>query len=315
MTTRGLFGRGIEMKTKKYVSSDVTILVGDAMESLQSIPSESINCCVTSPPYWGLRDYGIDGQIGLEATVAEYVATLVEVFREVRRVLRPEGTLWLNIGDSYNAYNGGAGAGSRLSRNQSSARPKLKTGFGLRSKSHKPKELLGIPWEVAFAIRNDGWYLRQDIIWHKPNPMPESVRDRCTKAHEYIFLFAKSARYYFQRIEEPATWAGKPRGGSTKRYEQNAAGCDKKVYDTRNKRSVWSVKPHSRNGNHFASYPPDLIAPCIEASCPVGGVVLDPFLGSGVTAEVAARLGRQCIGIELNDEYASYAIKQLEAMS
>lgn len=181
------------------------IHLGDALTVLRSMPDEFASCVVTSPPYWGLRDYGVSGQIGLERTPEDYVSKLVEVFREVKRVLADDGTLWLNLGDSYNAYNGGAGPGSKLSQTQSAQRPQLSTGYGLQDKTLKPKDLIGIPWRVAFALPADGWYLRADIIWHKPNPMPESVTDRPTKAHEYLFLLAKSQKYFYDRhaILEP----------------------------------------------------------------------------------------------------------------
>jgi len=180
---------------------------GHVLEILPTLPEKSVQCCVTSPPYWGLRDYGAEGQLGLERTPDEYVENMVQVFREVRRVLRDDGTLWLNLGDTYNAYNGGAGPGSTLSKNQTEQRPRLETGHGLQCKTLKPKDLVGIPWRVALALQADGWYLRQDIVWHKPNPMPESVRDRCTKAHEYIFLLSKSQRYFYdlEAVKESGT--------------------------------------------------------------------------------------------------------------
>lgn len=262
------------------MTNGVSILIGDALTHLRSLPDASVHCCVTSPPYYGLRDYGKAGQIGLEETPGAYVAKLVEVFREVQRVLRDDGTLWLNLGDSYNGT---------------------------------AKQLLGIPWRVAFALQGDGWLLRQDIIWHKPNPMPESVKDRCTKAHEYIFLMAKSKRYYFDQesIKEPAVYAGVPRGGSKNRYEQNNAGMDNKLYDTRNKRSVWSVLPKTYKGAHFAIFPEELIVPCIKAGCPSDGVVLDPFAGSGTTGQVARSLGRNAVLIELNEAYKPLIEKRL----
>ncbi len=232
------------------------------------LADQSIHCCVTSPPYFGLRDYGVKGQIGLEATPDEFVAAMVAVFREVWRVLRDDGTLWLNLGDSYNAYNGGAGPSSwEHQQRRDNARPQRSTGHALQTKTLKPKDLLGMPWRVAFALQADGWYLRSDIIWHKPNPMPESTRDRPTKAHEYLFLMTKRPRYFYdaKAIEEPATYAGCNRGGSTKRYEQNAAGMDNKQYDTRTKRTVWSVNCQPYKGAHFATFPPRLITPCIQA--------------------------------------------------
>lgn len=284
------------------------ILIGDAATQLATLDAGSVYCCVTSPPYFGLRDYGVDGQIGLESSVDAYVSRLVAVFREVRRVLRDDGTLWLNLGDSW----GGSGKGRNANgEHGAKCSDKQKTNAGaitgvISKSKEESKQLLGIPWRVAFALQSDGWILRQDIIWHKPNPMPESVKDRCVKSHEYMFLFAKQPRYYFETIKEPAAYAGQRRGGSKNRYEQNAAGCDSRIYDTRTKRSVWTVQPaKKRRGEvkHFATFPPDLITPCITASCPLGGTVLDPFAGSGTTARVANRFGRNAISIELNAKY------------
>ncbi|MBM0416270.1 DNA-methyltransferase [Aeromonas veronii] len=286
------------------------LIIGDCIDSLPRIPDGSVNCCVTSPPYFGLRDYGVDGQIGLEQTPEEYVAKMVEVFREVRRVLRDDGTLWLNIGDSY--ANGGRKTrdhDSKLPARHLSTRPD--DGDGV-----KPKDLIGIPWMLAFALRADGWYLRQEIIWHKPNPMPESVKDRCTKAHEQIFLLSKSPRYHFdnEAMQEPATT--EPRGsshsfsrktattpppGSPANFRENRDAVQ--YAGTRNRRSVWSVATRPYRGAHFATFPPELIEPCILAGCPAGGVVLDPFGGSGTTAGVAVAHGRKAIICELNPEY------------
>lgn len=290
----------------------IDIRTGDCLSVLQGMLDGSVSCCVTSPPYYGLRDYGVDGQIGLESSPQVFVERLVAVFREVRRVLRDDGTLWLNLGDSYAANRSyqvnSTKGGPKHGPGQSSGGKGSRVPDGL-----KPKDLIGIPWRVAFALQADGWYLRQDIIWHKPNPMPESVKDRCTKAHEYIFLLSKSSKYYFDHdaIKEPATYAGQMRGGSKNRYEQNAAGMDCKVYDTRNKRSVWTVKPQPFKGAHFATFPPDLIEPCILAGCPTDGVVLDPFGGSGTTAEVARKHGRNSILIELNPTYVEIARQRL----
>jgi DNA modification methylase len=300
------------------------LIHGDCLEVLRTLPAESVNCCVTSPPYWGLRDYGVDGQLGLEATPEEYVAKMVEVFREVRRVLRDDGTLWLNIGDTYNAYNGGAGPGSKLSKTQSDNRPALATGYGLQCKTLKPKDLVGIPWRLAFALQADGWWLRQDIIWHKPNPMPESVRDRCTKSHEYIFLLAKADRYYYdadaireeavctkmpgRNMTDTRTTYGASNGGNSGLVAlRNRLRDTGEPDETRNKRSVWTVTTKPYSGAHFATFPPDLIEPCILAGCPEGGTVLDPFLGSGTTAQVCYWNRRDCIGIELNAEYVKLA--------
>lgn len=265
-----------------------TIHEGDALSVLRTLPDASVHCCVTSPPYWGLRDYGHEGQMGLERTPEEYVAGMVAVFREVRRVLTDDGTLWLNLGDSYNAYNGGAGPGSKLSRTQTDQRPQLSTGYGLQCKTLKPKDLVGIPWRVAFALQADGWYLRQDIVWHKPSPMPESVQDRCTKAHEYVFLLSKSARYYYdiEAVKEQATYAGTEQNFSTP-YKHAGRGSGKRtsgnerigappvvMADTRNRRSVWTIATQPFPGAHFAVMPPDLVEPCIlagtseEGCCP-----------------------------------------------
>lgn len=263
------------------------IYQGDCLEGLKNIPSASIHTCVTSPPYFGLRDYGHAGQIGLEATPEEFISSMVQVFREVRRVLRDDGTLWLNLGDSY-ARTGGTDrkisstgkVGNTLKTLEMLPNRKQKAPSGL-----KDKDLVGIPWKVAFALQADGWYLRQDIIWHKPNHMPESVKDRCTKAHEYIFLLTKSPNYYFDAdvIKEPVV--GK-----------NETGL-------RNPRSVWTVATRPYKGAHFATFPPDLIRPCILAGAPEGGMVLDPFMGSGTTALVARDNGRFGVGCELNPEY------------
>lgn len=335
------------------------VIVGDCVETLQALPAASVHCCVTSPPYWGLRDYGHAGQIGLESSPDEYVSRLVAVFREVRRVLRPDGTLWVNLGDTY------ASAG---------AAPTI-----------KPKDLVGVPWRVAFALRADGWWLRQDIIWHKPNPMPSSVRDRCTTAHEYLFLLTKSDRYFFDgvAISETAKHAGARLGlGRSKKIRALAAGKKPSgnekpgsvafIPSRRNRRSVWTVTTKPYRGAHFATMPPDLVAPCLAAGCPerccgqcgapivrivsrervptrpgvdtkttgdaraegnrdprrhvtetttlgwrpscdcgpadvVAGTALDPFAGSGTTLAVAAGMGRNAIGCELNPDYVALA--------
>ncbi len=276
-----------------------------------------VQCCVTSPPYYGLRDYGHPGQIGLEKTPAEYVAALVEVFDGVRELLADDGVLWLNLGDSYAGYHG-----NKNSELPTSSTNGWTNGYNENKRSAgrpqdvglKPKDLIGIPWRVAFALQADGWYLRQDIIWHKPNPMPESVTDRCTKAHEYLFLLTKSERYYFDHvaIQEPETM--KPQNRLTPRkanpdakvhgmpeYRQQEGGTGGGM---RNRRSVWSVNTAPYGGAHFATFPPALIEPCILAGSRTGDVVLDPFMGSGTTAQVAQALGRQWIGCELNTEYA-----------
>jgi len=278
------------------------IIQGDARKL--DLPDGSMNMCVTSPPYWGLRDYGHEGQLGLESTPEQYVANMVEVFREVKRVLRDDGTLWLNIGDS---YAGGGGFAPNAPTNQA------------RAAGLKHKDLVGIPWMLAFALRADGWYLRQDIIWHKPNPMPESVTDRCTKAHEYLFLLSKSERYCYdsEAMQEQAT--GRDPGNKKHKYEEayvnskteehrTKAGLnDVNARKTRNRRSVWTVNTRPYRGAHFATFPPALIEPCILAGCPKGGTVLDPFGGSGTTAEVALKNGRNVVLNELNLEYIKLA--------
>lgn len=353
------------------------IITGDVQRTLPTLPDGSAQCCVTSPPYWGLRDYGtatweggdaecdhspekrggrfstpvsgkqasnvgsgtastrdcpcgarrIDAQLGLEPTPEEYVAKMVAVFREVRRVLRDDGTLWLNLGDSY-AGGGGYCPGAPSNQNGASLSARQDDGSGTKPKGQrtprgmKGKDLCGIPWAVAFALRADGWYLRQDIIWHKPNPMPESVTDRCTKAHEYIFLLSKSARYYFDAVavSEKACSDNMRdgfRGGDGTRYtngrsfdndaEAITGGGSVQGNGTRNRRSVWTVTTKPYPEAHFATFPPDLIEPCILAGCPVDGTVLDPFTGSGTTGEVAIRHGRNFIGCELNPEYVRLA--------
>lgn len=294
------------------------IIIGNAMTDLAKIPSESVHCCITSPPYLGLRDYGVDDQIGLEQNVEEYIEKLRIVFGEVFRILKPDGTLWLNIADSY------AGSGKNKDVN------------------YKPKDLIGIPWQLAFALRSDGWYLRQDIIWYKPNCMPESVRDRCTRSHEYLFLLSKSKRYYydFEAMKEPCVGfdQSSPRGsagtftpnsgrrkGNRKTFRgggkytrgqsfQNASaaandsiGNAENISLLRNRRDVWSVSTKGYKGAHLATFPSKLIEPCVLAGCPVGGVILDPFLGSGTTGEVALQHNRHFIGMELNPAYAKLA--------
>lgn len=324
---------------------DSIILIGDVLQKLKEIPDKYVNTCVTSPPYWGLRDYGTDGQIGLESTPEEYVNKMVQVFREVKRVLRDDGTLWLNLGDS---YSGGGRGGNR---------PEYRAPHSHNIHSYiipeglKQKDLVGIPWMVAFALRADEWYLRQDIIWHKPNPMPESVKDRCTKAHEYIFLLSKSQKYYYdyEAIKEPTENlkgnANTFRGGSycngnidnSELGKREVSGNSKPhktaitpgqtphtkalkrmngekdpEYIYRNKRSVWTVSTKPFPGSHFATFPPDLIEPCILAGSPRDGIVLDPFFGAGTTGIVSLKNGRNYIGIELNPEYAEMAENRIK---
>ena len=308
---------------------------GDALETLKQMEDESINCCVTSPPYWGLRDYGVEGQLGLEPTPEEYVAKMVEVFREVKRVLRKDGTLWLNLGDSYAGSWGNyapTGQGGQRPKNTERWQREAYEGkadwrppTSNKLEGLKPKDLVGIPWRVAFALQADGWWLRSDIIWAKPNPMPESVTDRPTKAHEYIFLLSKSKRYFYDAdsIREPlseqrAKQAGKlvdPGNDVKKRKKQiehdkkrgSGGHFDEHKWRMnplgRNKRSVWTVATKPFPEVHFATFPPELPEICIKAGCPKGGTVLDPFAGAGTTLFVAEQLWRNSIGIELNPEY------------
>jgi DNA modification methylase len=311
------------------------VIVGDCVKGLQTLEAGSVHTCVTSPPYFGLRDYKMDGQIGLEDTPEAYVARLVEVFREVRRVLRDDGTLWLNLGDSYGASGGDifTGFNARYSNTGIDGGKQAaiaESAKGARSKARetglRPKNLLGIPWRVAFALQADGWYLRQDIIWHKPNPMPESVKDRCTKAHEYVFLLSKSARYYFdaEAIKEPVSddmlrrgKAGHTRGqGKVDESRRDATTVRPTLIagTTRNRRSIWTVTTKPYKGAHFATFPPDLIEPCILAGAPVGGVVLDPFGGSGTTAGVALKHGRNAILCELNPDYDALIDQRVDSI-
>ena len=272
------------------------ILIGDALEILRTLEAKSVQTCVTSPPYWGLRDYGVGGQLGLEKTPQEFVGNLVSVFREVRRVLKDDGTLWLNLGDSWwNNYGGGSST-----MTTGNAEAVMARGRCNRPKHSylKIKDLIGIPWLVAFALQKDGWYLRQEIIWHKPNACPESVFDRCTKAHETIFLLSKSSKYYFdaKAIAEPAvSTANKPDDQKT----------------LRNKRSVWTVPVGRLKEAHFATFPLQLIEPCVLAGCPEDGVILDPFGGAGTTAIVANQHKRNAILCEINPEYVEIARKRL----
>jgi DNA modification methylase len=292
---------------------------GDCRETMRRWASEGVKVqtCVTSPPYFGLRDYGHDGQIGLEDTPDEYIEAMVEVFSCVKNILADDGTLWLNIGDSYAGNNSQASNNGRAGFGNARERVVNRTGEGL-----KTKDLIGIPWMLAFALRADGWYLRQDIIWHKPNPMPESVTDRCTKAHEYIFLMSKSPKYYYdnETIKEQVKQDYGTRDRANGKYHNEGSGLQphtglEKSYETANKRSVWTVTTKPYEGAHFAVFPTDLIEPCILAGAPVGGVVLDPFMGSGTTAQVAQSLGRQYLGCELNPEYAPLQKKRLAQQS
>lgn len=271
------------------------IYQGNCLEVLKTFEDNCINCCITSPPYYGLRDYGVDGQIGNKDTPEDYVNNLVEIFDEVKRVLREDGALWLNLGDGW--------ANKRIGE-------------------IKQKDLIGIPWMVAFALRESGWYLRQDIIWSKGNPMPESVKDRCTKSHEYIFLLSKNRKYYYnyQAIKEPAVTKPTLRDKNKEGYQADYAKGDRfskgeRIYGAdgmRNKRDVWNVNTKPCKEAHFATYPDTLIEPCVLAGCPEGGIVLDPFMGAGTTGMVARKYGRDYIGIELNAEYVDMANKRIE---
>jgi DNA modification methylase len=274
------------------------IYQGNVLDRIKDLEENSVQCVVTSPPYWGLRDYGTDDQLGLEETPEEYVENMVKVFREVKRVLKNDGTLWLNLGDS---YNNTISTGNRT------------WGLGL-----KAKDLVGIPWRVAFALQQDGWYLRQDIIWHKPNPMPESVKDRCTKAHEYIFLLSKSPQYYYDKdaiAEKTLTLDNSIRDRSNDKLNNTPgrtkmSGLKTNNYETRNKRSVWKIQTKPYKEAHFAVFPERLPELCIKAGSKEGDIVLDPFFGSGTTGWVAQRLGRKWLGIEVNQEYIKIANKR-----
>src|SRR5690348_8972468 len=322
----------------------LTILQGDWIERLRGLPDKIVQCCVTSPPYWGLRDYGVEGQLGLEKTPEEYVSKLAAGFREVRRVLRDDGTLWLNIGDSYFGDSPARKASSEGFSKTWNPADSAGNGGTRRSAARigdmKPKDLVGIPWQVALALRADGWYLRSDIIWHKPNPMPESVTDRPTKAHEYIFLLTKQAKYFYdaETIKEEVTHRRKANGPNSRMIVERANGREDSkpnpsrsnipgvtpksapagsgikanesfheavsdLVSDRNKRSVWTVATSPYKQAHFATFPPDLIKPCILAGSRPGDTILDPFGGSGTTGQVALELGRKAILIELNPEY------------
>jgi DNA modification methylase len=293
-------------------------LFGDCRQSMKALAAQGtkVQMCVTSPPYFGLRDYGVDGQLGLEKTPAEYVAALVEVFEGVRELLADDGVLWLNLGDSYNGYMANQ-RGTGLETKRQQARKYIAPGSGLRTDTMKNKDLMGMPWRVAFALQERGWYLRQDIIWHKPNPMPESVTDRCTKAHEYLFLLSKSERYYFDAVamREDAVKGSAGSSftkGKTAEHQLNRSSKTERVEDgKRNRRSVWTVATKPYKGAHFATFPPELITPCILAGSRPGDVVLDPFMGSGTTAQVAQSLGRNWLGCELNPEYAPLQLARL----
>lgn len=295
-----------------FTYGGLTLYHGDALAVLRELPAESAHCCVTSPPYWGLRDYGVNGQIGLEGTPEEYVDRLVEIFREVRRVLRDDGTLWLNLGDSYANTSAGAGGLGKQWSNHGTVQMR-----GIMKdipRGLKPKDLVGVPWRVAFALQADGWYLRSDIIWAKPNPMPESVTDRPTKAHEYLFLLAKSDQYYYDAdaiTEVAITEVNAPFAGrqGTSEYHARSGGIG--TNGVRNRRSVWTVATRPFPDAHFATFPPKLIEPCILAGSPVDGVVLDPFAGAATTLVTAYQHGRRAIGIELSRDYCDMGARRI----
>jgi len=315
-----------------------TIVCGDALTVLRELPNACMCMCVTSPPYWGLRDYKVDGQIGLEKTPEEYVDKMVQVFREVRRVLRDDGTLWLNLGDSYVSAKGRYSSSAQTLSGKHRGEPIENNRPDLRGHPLlKDKDLAGIPWRVAFALQADGWYLRQDIIWHKPNPMPESIRDRCTKAHEYVFLLSKRPYYYFdwEALAEEASYDGRQdtkMKGSVKYANahcylpngQNGHGAHSRGHERwplvaedgtklRRRRSVWTIAPRPYKGAHFATFPEELVELCIKAgSRALLGIVLDPFIGSGTTAVAALRLKRRFFGIELNPAYVELANHRIE---
>jgi len=283
-----------------------------------------VQTCITSPPYFGLRDYGHSGQIGLEETVDDYVAAIVEVFKHVKKLLADDGTLWLNLGDSYYNYRPGKGQSlvKQTVANTNQDLPQACARRGNKQAGLKEKDLIGIPWRVAFALQADGWYLRQDIIWNKPNPMPESVRDRCTKNHEYIFLLTKKPKYYFdnEAIKEPVKEDWGTRDRSEGKYHNEGSGLQphsglEKSYDMANKRSVWTVTTKPFAGAHFAVYPPELIEPCVLAGSRPHDIVLDPFMGSGTTGMVAQRLNRQYLGCELNTDYKKLQDERLKQPS
>ena len=306
-----------------------TILCGDSLNVLKALPESSVHCCVTSPPYYGLRDYGMDAQIGREATPEEYISRLTAVFREVHRVLRPDGTLWVNIADSY------CGTGSK-GDTRDPKYPQGRNGQNISLcqavRGCKQKDMIGIPWMLAFALRADGWYLRNDVIWAKGNPMPESTKDRCIRSHEHIFMLTKSRRYFYDwlAIAEPiapttalrkkagrgvgkysAPVPGQPQTQNINKPREKGSITDDMISPVRAKRDVWFINTVPYKGGHFAAYPPLLAETCILAGCPKGGIVLDPFMGSGTTGLAAKRHGRHYIGIELNTEFCSLARERI----
>lgn len=312
---------------------DVRIVQGDALERLREMPDESVQCIVTSPPFWGLRDYGCEGQIGLEDTPDEWCARLVAVFREARRVLRSDGVMWLECGDTYNATpagntipraEGGNGAGRFRISSGPAQTAHIENGRNRAPRNLaglKPKDLVGAPWMLAFALRADGWYLRSDTIWARPNPMPESVTDRPTKAHSYVFLMTKSARYFYDSdaIREASLFAGvtatSRKDGHDESTVRGGVRFTGEVPAARNARSVWSISTEPTSFAHFATFPQALVEKCVKAGSREGDTILDPFMGSGTTALVARRLGRHAVGIELNSEYIAIAAKRLQQLT
>ena len=305
------------------------IYCGDALTVLKTLPDSSVNCCVTSPPYYALRDYGVDGQIGREETPALYVERLTSIFREVRRVLTPDGTLWLNIADT---YAGKGNQGDSLDPKYPNGRTGQAVALNGKVEGCKAKDMIGIPWLLAFALRADGWYLRSDIIWQKANPMPESCKDRPSRCYEHVFLLTKSRSYYYDALAiaepmAPSSIARYKRGRISGKYAEEIPGQNKvqghnqtrsggyyedgAVPTVRNKRDVWQINPFPYKGGHFAAFPPKLVETCLLAGCPQDGIVLDPFLGSGTTAAVAKQMGRHYIGIELNPDYCALAEQRI----
>ena len=294
---------------------------GDCLDILEILDDSSVNCCVTSPPYFGLRDYGHPDQIGAEALLEEYVLKLVSVFKEVKRILRDDGTLWLNLGDRYSS--GGRKTQCKPTTRKDDFVPTRAPNID----GIKPKDLIGIPWRVAFALQSDGWYLRSDIIWSKPNPMPESVTDRPTRAHEYIFLLSKSKKYYYDKDAIREQYSENSISRYSRKFTSNTASSMATQNPSvkiggyispnpmgKNKQTVWTVNTSCFNGAHFATFPEELIKPCILAGCPVGGTVLDPFFGAGTTGLVALKNDRKFIGIELNPEYIEIAKARLDSL-
>jgi DNA modification methylase len=310
----------LQEKREGKMKVKAEILVGDNRQALKELPDASVQTVVTSPPYWGLRDYGHDNQIGLEQSPEDFIEQLCIVFDEVWRVLKDDGTIWVNLGDSY-AGSGAGGGGNRKGNEHGQHDAFVEIGRPATPNGLKAKDLVGIPWRFAFAMQARGWYLRSDIIWHKPNPMPESVTDRPTKSHEYIFLMTKSPRYYYdhEAIKEDAIWAEEKRAGKGrlhydgKRQGEKGTGQENfvSIVDKKNKRSVWSVNVKGYKEAHFATYPTELIEPCILAGSKENDTVLDPFSGSGTTGEVALKHGRNYIGLELNADYAAISEKRI----